>query len=131
MKTTFRIKLVSLLPMLMTFNLIVYSQQSDTLISKSNLDYNKMDTSIVKLFSDSIPITVFVYFMVDKNGEIKNVKVKKVECKKCDKTTKEHFIKEAERVILSSPKWEPRQDSKGNPREVSFLLPVKFMIKNE
>jgi hypothetical protein len=130
MRTIFSIKLISILLTLMTFNIVMYSQQSDTLKSKSQLDY-EMDTSTVKLLSDSIPITVFVYFMVDKNGDIKNVKAKKVDCKKCDKTTKEHFKKEAERAVLSSPKWEPGTDSNGNPREVSFLLPVKFMIKDE
>ena len=130
MKTIFRLKLISLLAILTSFYFVAYSQQSDSLMSKSQLDY-KMDTSSAKLLTDSIPITVYVYFMVDKYGEIKNVKAKKVECKKCDKTTKELFKKEAESAVLSSPKWEPGKDSNGNPREVSFLLPVKFMIKDE
>ncbi len=130
MITIIRLKMISLIAILTSFYFVSYSQQSDSLISKSQFDY-KMDTSSAKLLTDSIPITVYVYFRVDKNGEIKNVKAKKVECKKCDKTTKEHFKKEAERVVLSSPKWEPGKDSNGNPREVSFLLPVKFMIKDE
>lgn len=130
MRAKLCIILISSLLTLMTFNIAVCSQQSDTLTSKSQPDY-KVDNSTVKLLSDSIPITVFVYFLVDKNGNIRNVKARKVDCKKCDKATKDHFKKEAEKVVLSSPKWEPGKDSNGNPREVSFLLPVKFMIKDE
>lgn len=94
---------------------------------------NKTDKVIIDSIpqteiKDSIPITVIVYFEVNPQGQIQNVKAKKVKCKKCDDNTKEHFKKEAVKAVASSPDWESPEGG-GNGKTVSFTMPIKFMIE--
>lgn len=61
--------------------------------------------------------TVFVSFVVEKDGTITNVKIQKGLCQPCDE--------EALRLITIMPAWEPGQ-YKGQPVRSTFMLPVKF-----
>ncbi|MFM1932195.1 MAG: hypothetical protein RL226_1498 [Bacteroidota bacterium] len=64
--------------------------------------------------------TVFVYFVVDKNGAVKDAKVLREVDPRLDK--------EALRVIESLPKFEPGTQ-RGKPVSVQYTIPVKFIIK--
>jgi periplasmic protein TonB len=64
--------------------------------------------------------TVFVYFVVDKNGDVKDAKVLREVDPRLDK--------EALRVIQTLPKFEPGKQ-RGKPVSVQYTIPVKFIIK--
>jgi protein TonB len=61
--------------------------------------------------------SVFVEFLVDVDGKIKDAKVLKGLCESCDK--------EALRLVKSMPSWIPASMN-GNKVEMKFVLPVKF-----
>jgi len=63
--------------------------------------------------------TVMAQFTVDKEGKITNVKILR--------SVNPILDAEAVRVIESAPNWKPASH-KGEPIEVSFVLPVKFEI---
>lgn len=64
--------------------------------------------------------TVFVYFVIDKNGLPTDIKVMN------PRKGKENLEKEAMRVIGKMPKWIPGKQN-GKPALVSFTLPVRFV----
>ena len=64
--------------------------------------------------------TVFVYFIVGKNGEVRDVKVLREVDPRLDE--------EAVRVVESLPVFEPGQQ-RGNPVSVQFTIPVKFIAQ--
>jgi TonB family protein len=64
---------------------------------------------------------VFINFIVEKDGEITDVRVLRGIGSGCDK--------EAVRVIKNMPKWKPGMN-KGEMVRVSFNLPVKFSLTN-
>jgi TonB family protein len=63
--------------------------------------------------------TVYVAFVVEKDGKITNVKVKKGFHPDCDA--------EGVRVVSMMPDWVPGTD-KGKPVRVKFTLPIKFNL---
>ena len=63
--------------------------------------------------------TVYIAFIVEKDGSITNAKVIKGIGKPCDM--------EALRVIRAMPKWIPGTQ-KGNPVRVQFNMPIKFKL---
>lgn len=63
---------------------------------------------------------VFVNFVVDKKGNIKNAKVEKAVDPMLDA--------EALRVISKMPAWTPGKDDKGNPVNVAMSLPIAFSL---
>lgn len=63
--------------------------------------------------------TVFVNFIVEKNGAITHVKVLKGIGSGCDE--------EAVRVVSQMAPWKPGQD-KGKPVRVGYVLPIKFSL---
>jgi TonB family protein len=63
--------------------------------------------------------TVFINFIVEKDGAISHVKVLKGIGKSCDE--------EALRVVKTMPKWKPGLE-KGEPVRVKFVLPIKFAL---
>lgn len=65
---------------------------------------------------------VFVNFVVDKQGSVKNVKV--IRGAQID------LNNEAVRVIKSLPKWKPGTQ-KGKPVNVSFTVPISFSLNNK
>lgn len=65
--------------------------------------------------------TVFVTFIVEKDGEISNVKALKGIGGGCDE--------EAVRVISMMPNWKPGMQ-KGKPVRVQFNMPIKFNLDN-
>jgi len=64
--------------------------------------------------------TVYVNFVVDKDGKVKNAKVVRGIHSACDK--------EALRVVNSMPKWTAGRQ-RGKPVKVSYNLPIKFTLK--
>ena len=64
--------------------------------------------------------TVFVYFIVDRNGDIKDAKVLRPVDSRLDK--------EALRVVKNLPKFEPGEQ-RGKPVNVQYTIPVKFVIR--
>jgi protein TonB len=61
--------------------------------------------------------SVFVEFLVDVDGKIKDAKVLRGLCDSCDE--------EALRLVKSMPSWIPASMN-GNKVEMKFVLPVKF-----
>ncbi|MBL4592563.1 MAG: energy transducer TonB [Flavobacteriales bacterium] len=79
-----------------------------------NLKYPKRDKEV------GIQGTVYLQFIVGKNGEIRNVKILR--------GVSELIDKEALRVVKAMPKWKPGiQNDK--PVSVIYNLPIKFIIK--
>ncbi len=64
--------------------------------------------------------TVFVYFVVGKNGKVRDVKVLREVDPRLDK--------EAVRVVESLPTFEPGQQ-RGKSVSVQYTIPVKFIIR--
>ena len=64
--------------------------------------------------------TVFVYFVVGKNGKVKDVKVLREVDPRLDK--------EAMRVVESLPQFEAGQQ-RGKSVSVQYTIPVKFVIR--
>ncbi|MFB6342695.1 energy transducer TonB [Saccharicrinis sp. FJH62] len=62
---------------------------------------------------------VYVNFVVSKTGEISNIKVVRGVDPALDQ--------EAIRVVKSMPKWEPGEQ-RGKPVNVSFMLPINFVL---
>ncbi len=66
--------------------------------------------------------TVYVTFVVEKNGSITNVKILRGIGAGCDE--------EAVRVVKSMPKWTPGYQD-GKPVRVVFNLPIKYKLSKE
>jgi protein TonB len=64
--------------------------------------------------------TVFIEFVVEKDGSITNVVVKRGIGGGCDE--------EAVRVVKSMPKWKPGKQ-RGKPVRVRYTLPVRFQLR--
>jgi len=64
--------------------------------------------------------TVYINFVIEKDGSISNVNCLRAIGGGCDE--------EAMRVVKSMPKWEPGKQ-KGEPARVYFNLPVKFILR--
>ena len=70
---------------------------------------------------DSIEGRVYVEFVVDSIGKLRDINIIKSLSKECDE--------EVLRVISMMPAWKPgRQDH--NPVNVRFLVPIIFQLKN-
>lgn len=63
---------------------------------------------------------VFVSFVIDKNGEVTNVRVARPFDPNLDK--------EAVRVVQSMPKWTPGKQ-RGKPVKVSYNVPINFVLQ--
>lgn len=64
--------------------------------------------------------TVYVNFVVDKDGKVKNAKIARGIHAACDK--------EALRVVNSMPPWKAGKQ-RGKPVKVSYNLPIKFTLQ--
>jgi protein TonB len=64
--------------------------------------------------------TVFIEFVIEKDGSVTNVVVKRGIGGGCDE--------EAVRVVKSMPKWKPGKQ-RGKPVRVSYTLPVRFHLR--
>jgi periplasmic protein TonB len=68
--------------------------------------------------------TVYVYFVVDKQGRVTNTEVKR------GVRGGAGLDEEALRVISSMPPWSPAKHN-GKPVMVAYTLPVKFILDNK
>ncbi|NOX86796.1 MAG: energy transducer TonB [Chlorobi bacterium] len=64
--------------------------------------------------------TVFIGFVIERDGSVSNVKVLRPVGGGCDE--------EAVRVVQSMPRWKPGMQH-GRPVRVSFNMPVKFVLR--
>lgn len=63
---------------------------------------------------------VFVQFIIDKNGDVKDVELARgIDCESCNN--------EAMRVVKSMPQWKPGKQS-GQAVNVSFVVPINFQL---
>jgi protein TonB len=83
---------------------------------KSNLVYPKSAAEA------GISGTVYVSFVVEKDGSISNVRIQKGIFPDCDK--------EAIRVVSLMPKWTPGKEN-GKIVSMRCSLPIKFKIENK
>ena len=84
---------------------------------------NYLSTNIVypeKAKEEHITGTVYVRFVVEKDGSVSNVKVLRGIGGGCDE--------EAVRVVSKMPRWEPRMH-KGKPVRVQYTLPLNFQLQ--
>ena len=65
---------------------------------------------------------VYINFVIEKNGEISNIKVLRGVCSSIDA--------EAIRVVKLMPKWNPGMQ-RGKPVRVNFNLPINFQLSNK
>ena len=63
---------------------------------------------------------VFVSFVVEKDGSVSNVEVKRGIGGGCDE--------ESDRVNKAMPKWKPGK-MKGEPVRVSYMMPITFRLQ--
>ena len=69
---------------------------------------------------DKMTGTVFVQFIVQKTGEVKEAKIVRGVCKSIDE--------EALRVVHLMPEWTPGKKD-GKPINTSFCIPIKFQLQ--
>jgi TonB family protein len=67
--------------------------------------------------------TVFVSFIVEKDGKISNTSILK--------SANPLLDEEALRVVSTMPKWKPGLDDDGKPVNVKFNLPIKFALEEK
>ena len=67
--------------------------------------------------------TVYVSFVVEKDGSLSKIKILRGIGSGCDK--------EVLRVMKLMPKWMPGEDESGKPVRVAFNLPVKFNLDDD
>jgi len=65
---------------------------------------------------------VFVEFLIDEKGKVKEAKIKQ--------SVDPLLDAEAHRVIASMPDWTPGKDDKGKPVKVVMVLPIMFSLDN-
>ena len=89
-----------------------------------------MDSLTNSMLCDSLTITVYIEFIVDKKGKTKNFKLNKIDCESCNDNEIEHFKNEGIKVIDSMSPWGIGRDSHGRPKKVNYILPIKFTSPN-
>jgi protein TonB len=66
--------------------------------------------------------TVYVTFIIEKNGAVSNVELARGIGSQCDA--------EAMRVVSAMPAWSPGKNSLGRPVRTKMTLPVRFVLAN-
>lgn len=81
--------------------------------------YKKMKPYVDKAAKLGDKGIVFIYFVVEKDGSISNVEVRKglAICESCNEAAKD--------IIKNMPNWEPAKNN-GRPVRVSQMLPLRF-----
>lgn len=92
------------------------NQDSLTAYLSANITYPKKERK------EGIEATVYITFIVEKDGSISNAKVLR------DSIGKKDFNSEVLQVISSMPKWNPGKKD-GFPVRVEVILPVKFKLE--
>lgn len=71
---------------------------------------------------DSIKGAVYINFVVSKDSTLNGIKILRGLSSDCDR--------EALRIVQKMPKWNPGMQ-RGQPVNVSFNLPIKFVLNNK
>jgi hypothetical protein len=87
----------------------------------------KSEKTAEQISSDSLRIIIFVSFIVNKKGRVKNVGISKIEGDSCSNEIIENCKKEALRTVKTMPQWEPATPN-GEPVEVGYTLPIAFTL---
>ena len=64
--------------------------------------------------------TVYVSFIIEKNGAVSNVQI--------ERGISETIDREAKRIVKEFPKWKPAENAYGNVRTI-VRLPIRFIIQ--
>lgn len=100
-----------------------YVQEMPEFIEGSLSSYINKNTHFPPLARDAgISGTVYVYFVVDTDGSVTDVKIER------GVSGGQELEKEAMRVIKSLPLWKPGRNN-GKLVKVSFIVPIKFSLK--
>jgi TonB family protein len=71
--------------------------------------------------------TVYSTFVIDKKGNVNNIKVVHVDCQGCPESVIQQMKDEAIEVIAKQPQWkDPGRDKNGNAIDVQYNLPIIF-----
>lgn len=81
--------------------------------------------------AERIQGTVFIQFVVNEKGHVVSAKAVSMEIPNTGRKSSmdPHLVKEAMRVVESSPKWSPGIQG-GVPKRVNFTVPVTFRLRN-
>lgn len=98
-----------------------------------NSESHEFDPAVsdtVETANDSLIVMVYMTFIVDKQGFVKDAKVVKTECDSCDTEIIRDCEEEAIRTVNDMPRWEPKRVN-GKYQEVRYNLPVRFALPKE
>lgn len=74
--------------------------------------------------SDSLRVTVYVSFVVNRKGYIANAQILRAEGDSCSKDKMKDLEREALRIVNTMPRW-----TKG--KETAYTLPLRFSFPTE
>lgn len=81
--------------------------------------------------SDSVTVKVKASFVVDKTGEITNVKIVESDCKACSSQNELQVKESVIQTIKSTPNVKPGKNKSGQPVNQKYILPVTVVIKKD
>ena len=84
----------------------------------------------LKVHQDTLAVTVFVSFIVDKKGKVGSVEISKTEGDSCSVQVIENCKTEALRTVKTMPAWTPAVEN-GRRVAVSYNLPIRFKLPRE
>lgn len=117
-----KMKIFPLIIFFITVCLSVQAQRQDSVLKPLILNY-QFDNVDLKL-SDSATV-YYVDFKVKRNGKIKKIKAKSVECATCSADAMYRMKFEAWRFIWLMDKFEPAIQNE-KPMATKFTLPIKY-----
>jgi len=115
-----------------TFMVLTLGLSSNWIHASSFYEVNSLlkiqDT--LKVNQDSLTVTVYVSFIVDKKGKVGSVEISKIESDSASVKIIEKCKAEALRTVKTMPKWSPAVEN-GKRVAVHYNLPVRFKIPGE
>ncbi|MFC4739281.1 energy transducer TonB [Flavobacterium ponti] len=101
------------------------SQQKDCFMEQMNKHIKKYFEYPSKAREDGVQGRITVLFVIDKNGNVTNLRMKGL-----NKKGGELLENEAERIIKKLPKFTPGKQ-RGKPVGVSYAQPIVFKLENQ
>jgi|SRR6187402_3043676 len=110
-------KLLLLFAVLLITTTMSFAQTSDSSTSKpykfKSRHRSKADSAMV-----------YVSFIVEKTGEITDVKIHKTVCEGCRDKLMNEIMAESVRVVKLFPNWKPAE------RRTKYILPLRFSLED-